>query len=225
MHEVRSECTVSERVIYRIILQCDCYGRNFNSYMNPGVMSEGSWRLWGRRKSSWRYNLKANTVRAVIPKWRCILTRFIHTMCSCRFWLINRVVATYCFTPYGSSFQRDHQCDLPTQWRYQDAPEHCPPVAGKRPIPPRRVGRRNARKDVLKHDYSQSCDALPEVPVDDMVEPLAAPANTPVDVISSQSSIATRASLDATRSTSDTSSFAPTDDSSSVSQSSQQDLP
>ena len=80
-------------------------------------------------------------------------------------------------------------------------------------------------KDVPKHDYSQSCNALPEVPVDDMVEPLAAPANTPVDVSSSQSSIATRASLDAARSTSDTSSFAPTDDSSSVSQSSQQEHP
>ncbi|OAX44141.1 RhoGAP-domain-containing protein [Rhizopogon vinicolor AM-OR11-026] len=81
------------------------------------------------------------------------------------------------------------------------------------------------KKDVkmsLKHDDS---GALPEVPADDMVEPLAAPANTPVDVTSSQSSIATRASLDAARSTSDTSSFAPTDDSSSVSQCSQQEHP
>jgi hypothetical protein len=42
MHEVRLECTVSERVVYRIVLQCDCYGRNFNSYTNPEVMSERS---------------------------------------------------------------------------------------------------------------------------------------------------------------------------------------
>ncbi|KAG1735102.1 uncharacterized protein EDB91DRAFT_1056416 [Suillus paluster] len=73
------------------------------------------------------------------------------------------------------------------------------------------------------HDDSRSYRALPEVPTDDVMEPLTAPANTPVD--SSQSSIATRPSLDAAGSTSDASSFAPTDDSSSVSQSSQREHP
>lgn len=75
------------------------------------------------------------------------------------------------------------------------------------------------------HDDAQSCRALPEVPADDVVEPLTAPANTPVDVSSSQSSISTRPSLDAAGSTSDASSFAHTDDSSSVSQSSQREHP
>ncbi|KAG0703244.1 hypothetical protein DFH29DRAFT_803720 [Suillus ampliporus] len=75
------------------------------------------------------------------------------------------------------------------------------------------------------HDDSRSYRALPEVPADDAIEPLTAPANTPVDVGSSQSSIATRPSLDAAGSTSDASSFAPTDDSSSVSQSSQREHP
>lgn len=70
-------------------------------------------------------------------------------------------------------------------------------------------------------DDAQSCRTLPEIPADDVVEPLTAPANTPVDLSSSQSSISTRPSLDAAGSTSDSSSFAPTDDSSSVSQSSQ----
>jgi len=74
-------------------------------------------------------------------------------------------------------------------------------------------------------DDRRSWGTLPEVPVDDMVEPPTAPSNTPVDVVSSQSSIATRASLDAARSTSDTSSFAPTDDSSSLSQSPQREHP
>lgn len=75
------------------------------------------------------------------------------------------------------------------------------------------------------HDDAQSCRALPEVPADDVVEPLTAPANTPVDLSSSQSSISTRPSLDATGSTSDGSSFVHTDDSSSVSQSSQREHP
>lgn len=75
------------------------------------------------------------------------------------------------------------------------------------------------------HDDAQSCRALPEVPADDVVEPLTAPANTPVDLSSSQSSISTRPSLDATGSTSDASSFGHTDDSSSVSQSSQREHP
>ncbi|KAG2032469.1 hypothetical protein BDR03DRAFT_970000 [Suillus americanus] len=68
------------------------------------------------------------------------------------------------------------------------------------------------------HDDAQSCRALPEVPADDVVEPLTAPANTPVDLSSSQSSISTRPSLDATGSTSDASSFGHTDDSSQSSQ-------
>lgn len=75
------------------------------------------------------------------------------------------------------------------------------------------------------HDDTQSCRALPEVPTDDVAEPLTAPANTPVDLSSSQSSISTRQSLDAAGSTSDTPSFAHTDDSSSLSQSSQREHP
>ncbi|KAG2150832.1 hypothetical protein DEU56DRAFT_728527 [Suillus clintonianus] len=77
----------------------------------------------------------------------------------------------------------------------------------------------------LTHNDAQSCRALPEVPADDVVEPLTAPANTPVDLSSSESSISTRPSLDTAGSTSDASSFAHTDDSSSVSQSSQCEHP
>ena len=83
-----------ERVVYRIILHCNCYGRNFNSYTNLGVMLE---RLWGRSKSSSKrvaITMDCKTPRECIATIKCSIAKTSETMVDIAYilWVLVRYI-------------------------------------------------------------------------------------------------------------------------------------